>query len=44
MTLNRVCFLAPVASFGTAFAVGTRLTVNVTSPTLTLNNSLVEDF
>jgi hypothetical protein len=37
-------FLAPVTSFATTFAVGDRLTVNVTSPTLTLNNSLTEDF
>ena len=37
-------FLAQASSFSTTFAVGDRLTVNVTSPTLTLNNSLTEDF
>lgn len=37
-------FWAPASSFSTTFAVGDRLTVNVTSPTLTLNNSLTEDF
>ena len=37
-------FLAPDTSFAATFAVGDRLTVNVTSPTRTLNNSLTEDF
>ena len=37
-------FWAPASSFSTTFAVGYRLSVNVTSPTLTLNNSLTEDF
>ena len=37
-------FWAPASSFSATFAVGDRLTVNVTSPTLTLNNSLTEDF
>jgi PEP-CTERM motif len=37
-------FWAPASSFSTTFAVGDMLTVNVASPTLTLNNSLTEDF
>ena len=41
---EQALFWAPAASFATTFAVGNRLTVNVTSPTLTLSNSFTEDF
>ena len=37
-------FWAPASSFSTTFAVGDRLTVNVAVPTMTINNSLTEDF
>jgi hypothetical protein len=37
-------FWAPASSFSTTFAVGDMLTVNVAVPTMTITNSLTEDF
>ena len=43
-TAEQALFWAPASSFSTTFAVGDRLTVNVAVPTMTINNSLTEDF